>query len=271
MKERIGIFGGTLEGRLLAEFCQKRKIPAGICVATEYGKQLLREEDGLLVSAGKMDEQKMREWITKHEITSVIDATHPFARMATQEIQNACKKADIPYCRLIREKKEACRREEKEEIDFVESVQEAARRLNQEMSRHPGKNALITTGSKELSCFSVIQHARDCLYIRVIPSLEAIQACQDAGFFGKHIIAMQGPFSYELNCALIRAVHASYLVTKESGHTGGFEEKTAAAKDCGCHVIAVGRVPEEEGKSLEEVKQWILSEQAKKRKSFLSE
>lgn len=260
MERKIGIFGGTLEGRVLAEFCQKRKIPAVISVATEYGKQLLKEEDGLLVSTGKMDESQMREWIIKNQITSVIDATHPFARKATQEIQKACKKSDIPYCRLVREKRKTCRREDEEEICFAESVQEAANRLNQEISRYPGQNALITTGSRELSCFSVVQNAQDRLYIRVLPSLEAIQACQDAGFFGKHIIAMQGPFSYELNCALIRAVHASYLVTKESGHTGGFEEKIAAAKDCGCHVIAVGRVPEEEGKSLEETKQWILSE-----------
>lgn len=259
MKGRIGIFGGTLEGRLLAEFCQQRKIPAVISVATEYGSRLLREEDGLQISTGRMEEEKIREWMADNQVTLVADATHPFAARATKEIQKACQKAGIPYCRLIREKGEIWEEKTEEQINFVESVQEAAKRLSRELSHYSGKNALIATGSKELSCFSIVPDAKNRLYVRVLPSPEAILACQDAGFFGKHIIAMQGPFSYELNCALIRAVHASFLVTKESGRTGGFEEKITAARDCGCSVIVVGRPPEEEGKCLEEIKQWILS------------
>ena len=49
------------------------------------------------------------------------------------------------------------------------------------------------------------------------------------GFVGKHLICMQGPFSRELNTAMLRQFDAAYLVTKDSGKVGGFEEKLAVA------------------------------------------
>ena len=55
----------------------------------------------------------------------------------------------------------------------------------------------------------------------------------DLGFDGKHLIAMQGPFSKELNVAMLRQTEADYFVTKESGKTGGFEEKYEAAMETG--------------------------------------
>ena len=39
------------------------------------------------------------------------------------------------------------------------------------------------------------------------------------GFQGRHLIAMQGPFSREMNLALLRYTDAAYFVTKESGET----------------------------------------------------
>ena len=53
----------------------------------------------------------------------------------------------------------------------------------------------------------------------------------ELGFDGKHLIAMQGPFSKELNVAMLRQTEADYFVTKESGKTGGFEEKYEAAME----------------------------------------
>ncbi|MDO5551741.1 MAG: precorrin-6A/cobalt-precorrin-6A reductase, partial [Lachnospiraceae bacterium] len=66
MKEnpvKLGIFGGTSEGRLLAEFCQQQGIPAVVSVATEYGSQLLKEDAGLKVHTGRMERQEMCRWI----------------------------------------------------------------------------------------------------------------------------------------------------------------------------------------------------------------
>ena len=57
----------------------------------------------------------------------------------------------------------------------------------------------------------------------------------------KHLIAMQGPFSKEMNVATIHQTGAKYFVTKESGKAGGFGEKVQAARETGAVLVAVGR------------------------------
>ena len=64
---------------------------------------------------------------------------------------------------------------------------------------------------------------------------------------------MQGPFSQELNSALIRQLGIDILVTKASGRSGGFEEKVAAAQECGCKLLVIHRPLQEEGLSFVEV------------------
>lgn len=81
----------------------------------------------------------------------------------------------------------------------------------------------------------------------------SLQACQAAGVPAGHIIAMQGPFSEELNAAMLRSVSARYLVTKESGDVGGFAAKAAAAQQTGAVLVVVGRPPSREGMSLSAV------------------
>lgn len=52
---------------------------------------------------------------------------------------------------------------------------------------------------------------------------------------------MQGPFTTELNAAMFRQTGAHYVVTKNSGHTGGFQEKLEVARQTGATVIVIER------------------------------
>lgn len=63
---------------------------------------------------------------------------------------------------------------------------------------------------------------------------------------------MQGPFSQELNVALIKQSDIGVLVTKESGKSGGFEEKISAAEQTATDVIVIKRPRQEDGKKLYE-------------------
>lgn len=259
---RIGIFGGTREGRLLAEFCLEKGLPAAVSVVTSYGSGLLKEGKDLLVHTGRMDKEEMKQWIKDSRIFQVIDATHPYAQEASVQIRQACEEAEIPCFRLVRQEsvpfssgREAA--PNAASILWVSSVEEAADYLKKELAFHPGSRALITTGSKELFRFAAVEQRREALYARVLPSVEGIEACEKIGLKGSHIIAMQGPFFYDMNLALLKAVGASYLVTKESGQAGGFSEKLQAALDLDCQVIVVGRPVKEEGMSFEEIKGWL--------------
>ena len=92
------------------------------------------------------------------------------------------------------------------------------------------------------------------LYPRVLPTLAGITACEAAGIPHRNILAMQGPFTQELNAALLRQFRISYMVTKDGGVAGGFAEKAEAAAQCGVQLIVLRR-PEEQGESAETILQ----------------
>ena len=100
--------------------------------------------------------------------------------------------------------------------------------------------------------------------IRDSPLPGAITKCIDAGFSPSHVIGMQGPFTRELNEAMLRQVGAQWLVTKDSGTVGGTAEKIASAHDVGARCIVVARPAEGGGAfSLREVKDALLREFAR--------
>ena len=79
-----------------------------------------------------------------------------------------------------------------------------------------------------------------------------MQLCQEAGLQPSHILAMQGPFSTEMNVAMLKTVGASILVTKASGVAGGFPEKLEAARALGLTAVIIGRPPQQAGMDLNE-------------------
>ena len=109
---------------------------------------------------------------------------------------------------------------------------------------------LAAQGAKELAAFSGIEPAR--LFPRVLPTPEGIAACEAAHIPHKNIIAMQGPFSYALNRALLEQFHIRFLVTKDGGAAGGFAEKAQAAQDTGAQLIVLRR-PAEQGETAEQI------------------
>ena len=88
-----------------------------------------------------------------------------------------------------------------------------------------------------------------------IPSV--ISACAELGVEGKHLIGMQGPFSTEINEAMLRQYQCSYLVTKDTGLAGGFPEKMEACRRLGVIPVIIGRPLKEEGLSLLEARGFL--------------
>lgn len=100
--KRILIFSGTTEGRRLAEVLAKADIPAIVCVATEYGKQVMQPLPSIVLHQGRMNRQEMRQFMEEEELFAVVDATHPFATEVSENIKESAKAQKIPYLRLQR-------------------------------------------------------------------------------------------------------------------------------------------------------------------------
>ncbi|MCI7263646.1 MAG: precorrin-6A reductase [Clostridiaceae bacterium] len=250
MNERtILIFGGTTEGRLLAEFCENERIPVWVSVVSRYGEELLPESSYVRVHQGAMNAAEIVQFLKKQGITLVVDATHPYAVQASEQIGAACRASGIRLVRCLR--KEEPTAEQENGIYTVPDALSAAAFLQKTTG-----TILLTTGSRELPAFTALPGYEERLYVRVLPSSEVLAQCEALGIRGKHLIAMQGPFSEEMNRALLHQTGARWMVTKDSGREGGVDGKLSAAAACGVSVILVKR-PEESGSSLAEVKQLL--------------
>lgn len=259
---RVLIFGGTTEGRILAEFCEKSGIPAELSVATEYGQVVLPEFRKVRVRKGKIREEEIEALLKTGAYSAVFDATHPYAAHISTSVRRACDTAGIRRFRVVRPSSDGTGSvlsgEEQAGTGSGAKIYEVAdSRAAADFLLGTEGNIFLTTGSRELPDFDALPRER--LFVRVLPSAEAVTVCRDAGIPPAHIAAMQGPFSVELNAAMLRFYRCRYLVTKESGRAGGFAEKIAACAQVGAAAVVIRRPEQEAGISLEEAERILLS------------
>ena len=252
--KRILLFGGTTEARSLLRELEAYRVCVDVCVVSEYGKTMLPEEtDRLFVRVGRLDEEEIVKLMSKVTYCCVIDATHPYAAQVSRNLKYASEKVKLKYLRLNRDESAF------EVSNTVASVKDAARRLEGREG-----NVLITTGSKELKEYTEVPGYEERFYVRVLPTQESIGACVNLGFPERHLIAMHGPFTKELNVALMRQFHVRTLVTKDGGANGGFFDTVEATKELGAELIVIRR-PADEGlchdEVLEEVTRILEEEQ----------
>ncbi|MCD8232611.1 MAG: precorrin-6A reductase [Clostridiales bacterium] len=244
------VFAGTSEGRELAEFMDANQVSALVCVATEYGEELLHSSPFIRVKTGRMDQSAMEDLIGSQKPLAVIDATHPYADEATKNIRAACGKTQTAYYRLLRNEAEI---KQEDGLIYFEDPAAAARWLNGQEG-----NILLTTGIKELPVFAGAIEKRERIYVRALLQDDIFAKMAEYGLSKKQVICMQGPFSREMNAATIRMTEAEYLVTKESGAAGGFREKVEAAQDCGAICAVIRRPLKEDGFSVDEIRKIVL-------------
>ena len=247
---KLCVFAGTTEGRELVEFLCAQDLSVTACVATEYGETLLTPRENLTISAQRLTPEEMQALFSRENFDMVIDATHPYASVVTENIARACEQTGVRYQRLLRG---GCKAGE--DAVFVPDIPAAVDYLNGTEGR-----ILLTTGSKELAKYTGLRDFADRVYARVLPMEDSLRLCQSAGLKPAHILAMQGPFSVDMNVAMLKSVGAKYLVTKDSGAAGGFDEKVSAARTAGATLVIIGRPPQREGLTLPETIDFLCRE-----------
>lgn len=235
----ILLFAGTTEGRQIAEALADQPVSVTVSVATEYGETLIAPAENITVLHGRKNADEIEALLHKTQAALLIDATHPYAQEVTKTLQTVAERTGTEYLRVLRasERADGC--------VFVDDTDAAVAYLN----ATPG-NVLLTVGSKELSRYTAVTDYETRLYARILPVRESTEAAFALGFSGKNLICMQGPFSEELNEATLRAIDAKILVTKDTGASGGFAEKIAAAKACGVIPVVIRRPDEAQGVSV---------------------
>ena len=228
--DKICIFAGTSEGRTLVRHITGRGVDVTVCVATEYGAELLHTFP-VAVKTGRMDAEAMTTWLQAEHFSVVIDATHPYADQASANIEAACKLTDTECLR--------CSRAGTPDTDDSLHLADVPACIAY-LERTEGP-ILLTTGTKDLPAFCASPLLLPRLYARILPVPSSLQVAADCGIAPDHIIAMQGPFSAEMNLAMLHSTCARYLVTKDTGSAGGYTEKATAARSAGAVLITIDR------------------------------
>lgn len=239
------VFAGTTEGRAVIASLLSRKIRTTACIATDYGKEILEYEDSgsedLVLNTGRLTPEQMKALITsKTGSRLVIDATHPYAVDATLNIKKACKETGTEYIRILRKSTLSADTDGKLVFETPEDVISWA---NQEANL--SKKLLLTTGSKDLKAYTNIKNYKERIYPRILPDMDSLRNASELGYKKANIICMQGPFSTQMNQALVEATGVHALVTKDTGAAGGFDEKLEAAGLMGIMTLVIKRPSDE--------------------------
>ena len=241
----ILIFSGTSEGRELSELLSQAGISHTLCVATEYGKQMMTDSPCADVRTGRMNEEEMTAFIKDGSFSIIIDATHPYATEVTENIKKSASETGIKYLRLLRKGLEGVTG------SYIHNYKNDAECI--EALKKTEGNILLTVGSKELSSYVSENELAGRLYARIIPSVDSIRICNNLGITGKNIIAMQGPFSTEMNEAIIDQFMVKHMVSKQSGNNGGFPEKLKSVQNKEIDLYVIGCSENPDGSSFDEV------------------
>ena len=205
----IWIISGTQDGREIGAALADREQskPEGerreilMTVVSQYGK-VLAAHKGLDIEVGRFREEDMLRVIREKGISLILDASHPYAAIVSETARAACTKAGIDYVRYERAEIPL---PDYDKLYHAKDEFEAA-----DLAGQLGKSILLTTGSKTLATFVKAK-------------------------------ALEGPFSYEMNLAMIHDYHADVMVTKNSGLIGGSDTKLKAAMDAGISVIVIDK------------------------------
>lgn len=228
--ERVLIFGNTKEARDMATTLRRRGRQVIFSVVSEYAKSQLPL--GTMCHVGRLDGAEMLAFIRETNPHRVVDATHPYAVLASQNIRQCCDALNIAYERMHFADIENAWRDAVEWCDSHEALLAAVLREKGNMLLGIGRNPILPMP---------VETDMTRLYPRITPTPESVAACLEAGFLKENIIAMDGPFSKTLTMALFDDKNITSVVVRDATDKSYLHEMVVPALERGYHVIMYGR------------------------------
>ena len=228
--EKVLIFGDTKEARDIARTLRRRGRQVMFSVVSEYAKSQLPL--GTMCHVGRLDGAEMLAFIQGENPQRVVDATHPYAVLASQNIRQCCDALNIAYERVRFEDIENAWREAVEWVDSREKLIAAVLREKGNMLLGIGRDPIFP-----------MPEAADLtrLYPRIAPIPESLETCLKVGFPPQNIIAMEAPFSKTLTMALFDDKKITSVVVRDATDKSYLHEMVVPALERGFHVIMYGK------------------------------
>ena len=221
----ILIFGGTTEGRIAINVCEQAGKP--FYYSTKSNLQQVDMKNGIRL-VGAMTSEDIRRFCKENDIKCIVDAAHPFAENLHKAIMNT----DMPVVRFDRP-----RQEKIEGAVYCKSFEEAA----EIMKQHDIKLLLALSGVNTIAKLKSYWQTHNTVF-RILNRQESIETAKASGLPADHIIFYDESLclpTEQQEIQLMKSIGCDAIITKESGQSGGFDQKINAAKRLGIKIFIV--------------------------------
>ena len=219
----ILIFGGTTEGRKTAAVCDQAAKP--FYYSTKGNTQKIDIANGIHVTGG-MDEDRMKSFCREKNIQLIVNAAHPFAEALHQNIALVAEQLKIPVVRYERNYSK-----HKKSLYWFDSYDEAIDYLE----KNNIDNLLALTGVNTVSKLKRYWLKHNC-WFRILDREESHAVIKNENFPEDKVV-----YYPQDETSLFEKLKPQAIITKESGNSGGFDEKIKAAKKLNIPVLVVKR------------------------------
>ena len=221
----ILVFGGTTEGRKAAAVCDEAGKP--FYYSTKSSSQKISTANGIHITGG-MDAHQMLSFCREKDIRLIVNASHPFAEALHRNIAAASEKLNIP---VIRYERNYARRS-KNQL-WLESYNEAA-----DFLKKSGISSLLAlTGVNTVARLKPYWTEHTC-WFRILDRDESREKISEEGFPAGRVLYYGED---EDDISLFKRLKPGAVLLKESGESGGVNEKAEAANALGIPVLVIKR------------------------------
>ena len=212
----ILVFGGTTEGRKAVEVLEEGGSP--YFYSTKTGEQDITLHHGQRID-GALDEEAMRAFCLAQNIRLIVDAAHPFASQLHQTIALVSDALNIPTIRY-----ERIYPERDPHLEWIEDYSQIPQDIH---------TLLATTGVQSIAKLKALEAKGMKVFYRILPRESSIALAKKLGAQEDQLCFFEDGKTID--------VEADAILLKESGLSGGFQEKVEASKEKGMRILVLKR------------------------------
>lgn len=212
----ILVFGGTTEGRKATEVLEESG--STYYYSTKTGEQDVALHNGIRID-GALDAAAMLSFCREHQIRLIVDAAHPFATQLHHTIADIASQTAIPVVRYERIYPAL-----EPDITLIENYSQISTDIH---------SLFATTGVQSISKLKPLEAKGVKVFYRILPRESSIALAHQQG-------ATDDQLCYYTDGDTIDT-DAEAILLKESGESGGYSTKVAAARKKGMRIIVLKR------------------------------
>ena len=212
----ILVFGGTTEGRKAAEVLEESG--STYYYSTKTGEQDLVLHNGIRTD-GALDTAAMLSFCAEHQIKLIVDAAHPFATQLHQTIADVASQIAVAVVRYERIYPALS-----PDITLIENYSQIPTDIH---------SLLATTGVQSISKLKPLEAKGVKVFYRILPRESSIALAHQQGATDDQLCYFENGDTIDTD--------AEAILLKESGESGGYSAKVAAARKKGMRIIVLKR------------------------------